>query len=326
MDFSTKLVHTGKEAAPKYAQMRPASEINIALAALPTAEAVSIYERQYDFDAQEISYAPVGGFCGVKVTLHDQKHEGEKVFVNCPTTQYRVVQHEAAFRPIIEGLTQTGTSDFRFIVRENAERAELRVFAGAESADSVVLGFVVRNSYDGSQILSYGFSKLKETQFLEVVGYRQVCSNGMKIRVPLKDAEIIRNEVVHEVKVLFEKALRIRHTASAENRIEEVQYIVEAMALLREPVAAVIRKAQAWSIKDEETLARLIEQHVGKRKAARVLEQYAREPGTSLWDLYNAVTYVSSHDPEMRLVTSDRLEDKAANMLWVELQTPEVAR
>jgi hypothetical protein len=108
------------------------------------------------------------------------------------------------------------------------------------------------------------------------------------------------------------------HTETAFKKIEAMQYIAEAISLLRDPVEKIIRKAQDWTIADREYLEKLIKKHVGKRYAQKVADRYARDGDTSLWGLYNAITYVASHD-ELKAVSREHLIDKAADMLNKEL-------
>lgn len=77
-----------------------ASQINSAIASLPRAELKQITPTDGEY---------IKNFRAVKVRMQSGKTE----FVNCPTNRYTVVQHEDAFRPIIEGLTQAGVKDFK---------------------------------------------------------------------------------------------------------------------------------------------------------------------------------------------------------------------
>jgi hypothetical protein len=79
-----------------------------------------------------------------------------------------------------------------------------------------------------------------------------------------------------------------------------------------------ILKSQQWKITDREHLEKLIKTHVGKRYAQKIATRYALDKDESLWGLYNAITYVASHD-ELKAVSRDNLIDKAADMLNVEL-------
>jgi hypothetical protein len=160
--------------------MRKAEEINTAIAELPRAT-----EKAIHTDSTAIER-----FKAIEVT----DHKGRSEIVQIPHKSYQVIQHDRAFRPIIEGLTQAGIHNYMFVMKSTHKRAEMQIYATGTGYDTVSLGFSVLNSFDGSKALSYGFRVFGEQKTIELVGYRQVCSNGMKIRVPLENAEIVRPE------------------------------------------------------------------------------------------------------------------------------------
>jgi hypothetical protein len=79
-----------------------------------------------------------------------------------------------------------------------------------------------------------------------------------------------------------------------------------------------IKRSQDFKL-DLERVKLLIQAHVGQRYAKRVLEQYGNE-NTDLWGLYNAITYVASHDETLTPSSRELLIDNAADMLTVELR------
>jgi len=293
-------------------KMQPAVLINESLAALPTAKAFPVYADIGNAGYEGFEKAE--DFQAVKVT----DSTGHSEFVYCPTTRYKIVQHQDAFRPIVEGLTQAGRSDFRFLLKGNTRWAKLQLYCDSPGHDGVSLGFEAVNSYDGSSVLRYGVEMNHKKKYLTIVGYRQVCSNGMKIEVPLDQAEFIRPEVRERVLQLLKLQRRFLHTTNVNGRIAEIQHVVEAVSLLQEPVAEMIRRAQEWKISDAQQLDFLIRKHVGKRMHRRVREQYAAEDD-SLWGLYNAITYIASHDSKLRAPTIDRMQGEAAAMLREEI-------
>jgi hypothetical protein len=293
---------------------REAIQINEALANLPRAELLKIETEQGE---------KINNFRTVKVI----NNNGKTFFVNCPTNRYTLVQHEDAFRPIIEGLTQAGVSNFKFSCYSDENRAKLNIFVGSAGFDSVSLGIQVYNSYDGTSAVHFGFDLNRRKQYLEVVGYRQVCSNGMKIRVPLNEAEIIKLETVEKIESLLHERTSLRHTESVVDKLEAIQYTTEALALLREPVENEIKKAMLFTIENRKKLKELVLKHVGKRYAERVERQYDRDNGKSLWDLFNAVTYVASHNDGInKVISRDNLIDKASVLLYKELHAPQVSQ
>lgn len=291
--------------------MCPASEINNAMSQLPTAEGCKIMAVSDEGKIVE----EVPGFKAIRVTNSDNVTH----YVNVPSTRYQIVQHEEAFRPIVEALTQAGVHDFNFIMNATEKKANMQIYVGGEGYESVNVGFSVVNSFDGSHALNYGIKQTFTQSSLELVGYRQICSNGMKIKVPLAEAEIIRPEVVTRVKELFSEQTRILHTKTVFEKIEAIQYVVEAVSLLRQPVENMIKKAQQWTITDQLKLKEMIKLHVGRRFAARVNDAFGREDH-NLWGLYNSMTYVASHDRDLSPTSRDTLQTKAAEMLYQELK------
>lgn len=307
-----------QQARLKHYKMRPAEEINSAIADLPTATEMSLFAGKPDIGTHDL--VDVEPFKAIKVHMNSGKDAGRDYFVACPSKRYKLVQHEKAFRPIIEGLTMAGLSQFGFLTVADERRAKLQIYASGEGHDTVSIGFEVINSFDGSHAISYGFRQTREKSVIEIVGYRQVCSNGMKIRVPLDEAEFVRPEIKTEVEQLLKTNIAIQHTKNAERRIEAMQYIVEAMALLRAPVEAMIQKAQKWTWKDQEHYEQLIETHVGKRFKSKIEDQLQNE-SQDLWGLYNAMTHVASHDNEIKDTARETILNKAANMMLIELRS-----
>lgn len=298
-----------------YYEMKGNADLGLALQALPKAEMRSLYETSFEGPQIKEHFDKVNNFKAVRVT----EANGKVSHVACPTKRYALVQHEQAFRPIIEGLTLAGQKDYKFVLTSTAKAANLQIYVTGEGYDTVSLGFTIKNSFTGRNALSYGFMAAREKKVLEIVGYRQVCSNGMKIRVPLEQAEIVRPEIRTKLQVLLKEHARIIHSSAALEKIDTMQYVVEAMTLLREPVENMIKRSQRWLIEDAVQLKELIKKHVGKRWADRVKEQYHQEPGESLWDLYNAITHVASHDAKLKDTNRESLIDKAANMLTAEI-------
>ena len=137
----------------------------------------------------------------------------------------------------------------------------------------------------------------------------------MKIRVPLDQAEIIKVETVLKIEELMAERTKIKHTASAENKIQAIIFTMEALALLYEPVANLIKRSQNFKIEDQDRLKELVKIHVGRRFRQKVTDAYELEAGDSLWDLYNAMTFVATHNEDLQTNTRERLLDKASKIL-----------
>lgn len=288
--------------------------VNVALLGLPKAQIQNLFT--VPDDEAHIGVDKVSPFKVIKVTDPATR---KSEYVYTPTKRYHLVQHWDAFRPIVEGLTLSGTHDFKFVLDYNMKKANFQVFVGGQGYDTVDIGFSVSNSFDGKS-LRFGY-EMKHTgePYIELVGYREVCSNGMKVRVPLSEAEIIKPEIAVKVKQLLHGSGKINHTKHIKEKIQTMQHVIEAMALLREPAELMFKKAHGQLV-TEDRLNELVKLHVGKRFKRKVLEHYEDEEPT-LWGLYNALTATASHDAGLGDAARENLLNKAANMLMVEVKT-----
>lgn len=284
-----------------------AEQINQELDKLPVAQEVAVAWANQPADAFEV----IQNRKGILVN-------GE--IVSITSKGYSLVQHKDALRPVINGLTVTGSSDFRFSFFADNHRAFMDVFVG-EGYDTVRYGFSVVNSYDRSTSLRYGFQGFRKTKIIEMIGYRQVCSNGMRVRVPLDQAEFVRPEERIQIESLLTKSLSIRHSGDVVKKMESVQPIVEAFMLLRNPLQRIIEAAQKVSVADLAAAEAIVEKYMGKRLRGRVLDHFVeKEQEKSLWGLFNSFTYLSSHEEKMSDSSRNALISKAAVMLEKELE------
>jgi hypothetical protein len=242
--------------------------------------------------------------------------EVEGAIVGTVTNKYQLVQHSEAFMPILNGLDATGES-YRISVWNHKGRAGMRIITSAEATDGVTLGFQAINSVDGTTALFYNLvSKFKEKAHLELVGYRQTCSNGMVVRVPLAESEFMRLEVVQRVHELVRKSMRFVHVGDVKSKAESVQYLVEAIALLKEPVKLMIEKAKFTQVSKEEA-EKLLAKYIGMRLFNKCVREYKfgrHEKEGNLWSLYNAITWVASHG-DVSKTSAKSLLDGSADLL-----------
>ena len=294
--------------------LQGAEKVNEAIAQLPKATPLKLWSGDFNAETPD-NVLPVENFKAIFV-----QGEKESGIVNCPTNRYEIVQHEQAIRPIIDALVQSGVRDFDFNAQSTLSWANVNIFVGGAGLDGVKLGFKIGNSFDSSSAVSYGFEATSRSKSIVLVGYRLACSNGMKIEVPLDQAELVRPEIREKVTQLLSERTRVLHTKSADNKIQAIKYVVEAMALLREPAELMIKKAQKWTIDDTTLFKKLIKLHVGNRFAKKVEHQWNKDsPEDSLWNLYNAMTFVASHDTSLSTTARETLIDKASKMLSTEL-------
>jgi hypothetical protein len=253
----------------------------------------------------------------IKAVIVDRK------IVATVSKSYQLVQHKDAFSPIFNGLHQTATP-YVFSLFQTDTKAFLNVFVDeiGDNGSGIKLGFKVVNSIDGRNAISYALSakNIHRQTSIELVGYRLVCKNGMKIRVPLDQAEELRLEkkTVEKVRELIAMATRIVHMGTEQEikqKMEAVQYVVEALGILKDPIEQMIKKAKTIKV-DEELCKKLISLYIGKRMSGRILEQYGKEQ-QNLWGVFQAVTNIASHD--CTIPTMNGLQNKAAIMLEAEL-------
>lgn len=239
--------------------------------------------------------------------------------VGTVSKRYRLVQHKDAFAPIFNGLHQTATP-YEFSLFQTDTKAMLNVFVDEikENGSGIKLGFKAINSINGETAINYAMAANSITSTLEIVGYRLVCQNGMKIRVPLDQAEFMKLEKVERVRELIRMAAKILHLGTEEaikQKMEAVQYVTEAISLLKEPIALMIQKAKNKMVTEQE-IKLMVAKYIGKRMSKKIIERFAMED-QSLWGAYCAVTYISSHD--CTIPTMNGLLNSSAIMLEEEL-------
>jgi hypothetical protein len=289
---------------------RPSNEIDQLLAGLPTAELRPL-----------VAVTPDG--------LNSKAIDDKAVFCNeehigTVSKHYKLVQHKDAFQPIVDGIRQSGYTDFRFSAWATNKQASLGITLG-EAIDTVRYGFKATSGYDGNHAISFGFKTERvkrndvvvEREHIQVWGMRQVCSNGMVVKVPIKSTKYLTIETRERVSTIMTEYRKLSHIGDMSVKLEQIQYLVEAFLLLKNPLEAMIRDAQNKPL-DKEQARQFIETYIGTRLADRLMEQYAFEQQT-LWGLYNAATNVASHDNDLKASTKESLLDKSATMLTEEL-------
>lgn len=278
-------------------EMSEAATINTDVEALPKAE---MFDVVVDGNTEK-------EFKAIKVN-------GE--VVDIPSRHYVIVQHETAFRPVIEGLTQAGITNFEYQLYANNNRAYLNLFVGSvkDSHSTINIGFRMVNSFDRSTTVDYGINVRGHTKYFEFVGFRQVCSNGLVIRVPFAEADFIAEDITEKVQEIFKKHFAFKHNSKANERIANMQFLVEGIALLREPLQQMINKAERINLTEEQIEA-ILAKHFCERKRKQILAKYQYNEdteGTSFWGLYNAITEIASHDST--IAQREHMLDKASEI------------
>jgi hypothetical protein len=236
---------------------------------------------------------------------------------------YQLVQHKDAFKPVFDGLHQTGTP-YEFALFQTDTKAFLNVFVDeiGDNGSGIKLGFRVINSIDGRNAISYAIKSetIERSTTIELVGYRLACQNGLKIRVPLDQAEELRLEkkTTEKIEQLLRMASRIIHMGteqSIKEKMESVSFVVEAVSLLRQPIQIIMEKAKNKQVGEEE-VREMLKKYIGKRMNKQILERF-KEEEQSLWGAYQAATFVASHD--CSIPTMNGLINSSAKMLEKEL-------
>lgn len=316
VQLDPKLVNA-EPASTFWAYLHKAEDTEAALNSIPTAYFGTI-TAEYDTGKPAGIYTTDKGNQKA-IVINDE-------IVATVSSRYKLVQHREAFKPIIDGLHYVGVNYDMALIPQGKTKMGMNVFMDKVEAyegndfGNVHIGFRVVNSVDGRNAISYlatGSAK-RGTTTIELVGYRQVCKNGMVVRVPLAEADYVTAEEVTKIQAAVAKftyETRIFHVGDAKARIAEMQYVAEVVALLKAPMQRMLQKASTTAL-NSETAKKLIKGYIGKRLEDRILQQYDKEEKT-LWGLYNAVTYVASHD--VKGSTMNGLLKKSAIMLEREL-------
>lgn len=301
-----------------------AEHINAVVDKLPQAELRTIFAEQpnesvvYEVEKDVVNASNLTPLTDKAVFVNDEH-------VAVVSKDYKLVQHSEAFKPIIDALVAKGVDKFEFTAWANNRKAYLGVLV-AEAADSIQYGFRCTNSVDGSHAISYGLSATRVDTFADIVekehvvvwGIRKICMNGSIIKVPLKSAKYLDVVTRQQITELMTQFKNIRHTKGADERVLEVQYLVEAFLLLRNPINRMIFDAQKMHLKPAK-VTELIKKYVGERVAKRIELEFYADNDDSLYGLWNAVTAVASHTDDYKDGTRNSLLDKAANLLTGEL-------
>jgi hypothetical protein len=311
----TQEVTQAQASRPSAYKVFSGDKINAELAKLP----IAVLKPVYAYNTETLQYDHLAD----KAAVYSGVEGSPKEYASVVGGNYGLVQHDPAFRPIIEGLTQAGIKDFRFSLQHWRKGALLNIYVDnpIQEGSGVYLGFSAYNSFCGHHAFTYGFdfSNTGKAQ-IEVIAWRQVCENGAKIIVDLANAQFVTLEIKSKLDSYLSEVRKLRHTKSIIGKLQEMQYITEAVSLLKVPIESMIKSAGLIEIEDQDKLKKLIKQHVGKRYASKVEEEYNKAGyNNTIWDLFNAITYIASHDEKVTFTGRQLLEEKAAKMLLYEI-------
>ncbi len=186
---------------------------------------------------------------------------------NIATRFYTLVDHKYVFDAVAEAIKSYG---YEPLVNLSYTKRGARMYAkfifaelDVTDNDTVKLGVMVRNSYDGSMSVNIGG-----------YGFRVVCANGLVF--PLK---------------LFGQYTA--HIGSIKERIEKmVDTVVENMATLQDILTAAVEK----KISRLEAIKFIEDLPIAKRRKTMLVNMLPKEEEISIWDAYNTLTYHFTHE------------------------------
>jgi len=278
------------------------------------------------------------------------------------SNRYKLVQHSEAFLQVLEPLAGIDMN-IGVNVGWYGDGATLDLIYEKELIDTVRAGFQVKSRHDGKSAISYSFSSAKvekwneivektESQeagaspdltpkhdggyrYIEMVGYRLACMNGMKIRIPLE--EVIKNaatapkegvgslsvkqmltevwteiEQKERISDLIRVNSRILHMGKVKDKLTAQKNFVELMIALQEPAKRLIQRAMATKA-NERIAVDTFNTYLGERLGTEVYAT-ASEPMNTAWGVYNAMTEYATHRAH-NLREKNKLENASADYL-----------
>jgi hypothetical protein len=235
--------------------------------------------------------------------------------------QYATVNHSKAFKPVVEGLVKSGENgkNVTFAIRHTDARAFLTAFVNEakDSSSGIRYGFRTVNSYDGSTGIHFDVSTSKGV-VVTVWGERQICTNGMKIRVPLEWRDCIDGEKADKIITLLKQSKTIVHKGNMTNidiKLEQVGYMVEVMFLLESALNKIVKMAEDMRMDNLKLASLMVEKYVGQRYLESVMQRFEYGEEKTLFGLYNAITYIGSHTVSYKEGTKESIIDKASRLL-----------
>ena len=186
---------------------------------------------------------------------------------NIATKFYKLVNHWDVFSTVAEAIKAYGYEPLVDVsyTKRGARMYAKFIFAELDVAekDTVNLGVMVKNSYDGSMSVNIGG-----------YGFRVVCANGMVL--PLR---------------LFGEYTP--HIGTLKERIENmVDGVVENIANLQDILVAATEK----KISRLEAIKFIEDLPIAKKRKETLIEMLPKEEEITVWDAYNALTYHFTHE------------------------------
>lgn len=278
--------------------------------------------------------------------------DGKEIVTGVVSKNYKPVQPIDAFMPVIEAIHEV-TPDAHVSAGYNDRGSFwLDCLQGTATVDSIHTGYRVFSAHDGKTGINYsvlnkatykvrenvkheeevldGTAKHGGYLYVDVIGLRQVCSNGMKVRVPLDEAMVgeekgdtaysIR-EMLKEVWTQEEDRLktlklyahnqRIVHMGDVQTHIAKVNEAIRAIAHLTPAIVRIVERAQNEQISFQEKY-KILENILGKRLSHEVSTQGQSEGNDTIWDMVNQITHYATHKAMEK--DKSKLTQKAAEL------------
>ena len=219
-------------------------------------------------------------------------------FVNIVSNRYKLVQYKELFQPLVALLRETGL-DVKGSALVYNDKVYLKVLFKDEKVvlrlddkDHVRLGLLFGNSVDGMMSL-----------FAEALGYRKSCANDML----LGNYQGFKQRQIHlgeDIKLYYKN-------------------IVENLLELSPQVFGTIKSNMNRIIFWPNVEKVLYGVGFGKNSIASIMETFENKDFQSLssWDLYNQVTYWSTHTRDVAFDTKRFYHTNAMKILTSELET-----
>jgi hypothetical protein len=241
---------------------------------------------------------------------------------------YHLVQHQDAFNLAIKELEVP--KDSKIECSWYKGKASMRVFFEELKIDDGKMGinmaFEIKNSYDGSTALGLSVKRNfmeKGEKYITFYGLRQICSNGMKIKIPLSEMlpqEVDRmkpEDVIAEEKQDILKQTEKEFVGSVKHIGKDFGIKYEnlfQMAKLAVPlIEEKIKYAMKKSITEVEFIKWLDKMNFTQKAIKGILVRYKNQED-NVWGAYNSITEYSSHDIKSE-IQKERLIDKAWELM-----------
>jgi hypothetical protein len=252
--------------------------------------------------------------------------EGDQL-VAVVSPHYTLVQHKDAFGKALLAMEVPNDAKVNFYSRVG--RASMNVFFNELKIDDktkggIELGFQVWNSYDkstslGLQVKRANIIDRTGEKYIVFMGLRQVCSNGMKIRVPLsemtpaeidklseKDITAVEKTGGIERKVIDSFRGSVKHMGNVEFKYANLLSMAKAAVPYIENKIADAKKGKITVKEFEEWMK---SKGFRQNSIDKILEEYeVCKEGKTIWGAYNCITSVASHKTESELLKGELID------------------